>query len=431
MRATVLLTSLLVLAGAACDKSSSTKTEPSAAPSQAPPSVVNAKLGCIAIKEGGWVIPSTLGPGDLTLAASRGKELLVNATHGKAERTILGQGGKPEGAAEVVTSPHTAAPSAADAGAGAGAGSGSAEALTWASASLFEGSLATVALGATRAGDAGCGGATMGVDLAFPPAATRADAGLGETPHPSAVQGCKLAAGFAGAAAGDRAVSVTTTTSPAGIDALLYEAGKTRTVHVDAIAKDGVIASPAAAVGDTWVAVAWTASTAGSAPELRLSRIEKDGTKAEKFFLLDKGVVGAPAIAFEHDMLHVVWASRAGDRHPVVLRWTKWAGKGNPTEPQILATGGTSPSHPAIALQPNGRFLVAWMEGDDKSGVVKAGASRVNILHAVTNADVVSNPGTNARDPAVALDGPTPFVVWNEATPKTHEIRATTLRCIE
>lgn len=395
---------------AACDKSGpSGKTEPSSrsAPSMTV-SVVNARLGCSPIKEGGHVLQGTLEPGVVTVAAARGTALVVNASSAKAERVLLGQGGAPEGPMQPVTEAH---------------GDGEpGEALTWASASLFEGGLATIALGASLVSVAGGSGRCAGGLMVAVPATKKA----GEVPKTLATGGCKLASSFVGAARGDFAVGISG--GPRGattVDAIVSGGGKTGSVRVDT-GRVGDADSPAVAVGETWAAVAWRSTRGDSPGELRLARLEKDGAKLDKPLVLDTGALGAAALAFEGDTVHVVWSSRTSGKEPYALRWAKWTGKGKPTAPQVLSTRGSAARHPALAVEPSGLFLIAWVEGDDERGVVKAGASKVNLLHAVTSASEVSNPGARARHPAVAVEGPTTYVVWTEST-----LRATTLRCVE
>jgi hypothetical protein len=147
--------------------------------------------------------------------------------------------------------------------------------------------------------------------------------------------------------------------------------------------------------------------------------------------VIDKGDVGAPTLAFVDDTLHVVWASRSSDKESYVLRWTKLSDTGVLSPIQRLSTGVGSAFAPALAIDENGRFLVAWMEGDDKRGIVKVGVSRRGMAAAVALARPVSNEATNARDPEVGLDKNAMFLVWQEYGKNTQELRAATLECLE
>jgi hypothetical protein len=419
-----------VLVVAACDppkpqpRPQATTSVATASPTQ---TVVNAKLGCIAAVRGGHALGGRSAPGFTSIAAARGKALVVHwrasapqadaaepAEEISSERVVLDGAAKPLGPMTPVADAN-----AADAGPSP---------LTWASASTFGGELTSLSYGITRVPAAGCRDARVAWSSGEQAATTAAS------------DTCKLATSFAGAGRGELAVLAlngpTAAESQRGktsaIDAIVLSGGSTRTTRLHSLGAGGSDAL-AAALGVTWAAVAWRTGTDG-AHELYLAGVDKAGvTTSPKPVSLDKGMVGAPALAFEGDTVHVVWAARRDDRSPYQLRWAKWDGKGAPTQAQTLSTRGGPAFAPAIAVQPGGRFVVAWTEGDEKAGVVKGGSSRVNILAAVLGADALSTPGVDARAPEVAVDGDTSYVVWHESADKARPegLRATTLRCIE
>jgi hypothetical protein len=231
----------------------------------------------------------------------------------------------------------------------------------------------------------------------------------------------------------DGRLAIAVTTSADRIQAVVDAAGRARTVRIEAIPRDAAnpasFDGPAAAAGDGWGAVAYR-STRSGVSEIHLVALDANGMKG-KPVLLDSGLVGAPSLAFHGDTLHVVWAKRESTTSPDVLRVATWRAGGVPTPPQRLMTIGRSAFAPSLAIDGEA-FALAWMEGDATNGVVKAGMSRVSLVGAMTHAGIVSSgSAANARDPAIALDGDSAWVVWKELSAKKSELRATALDCIE
>jgi len=423
---------------------------------------------CRAVVPGGRPLAGKLEPGQVTVAVAGGRALVINTLFqrararataagtpdaplesAKSERVVLASSGLPDGPFEPIIAPH-------------GPGEGSCCALTWAAATRWKAGLASVSYGTSREGSSVCRGGTLLLE------APDAPIHLGEP-------GCRFASSFAAAGLGDLAVAFLdgptevpreAARGPAVADAILHVAGKPPiTIRLepppsaaDAGAGDAgsragaardagapsasaTVDAPAAAVGSGLVAVAFRVSTAEDARALHVARIQPNGILVGAVEILDRGAVGAPTLAFDGaDTLHVVWAvrPRGGDRY--VLRWARLPA-GAPASAGtrgVLSLAGAAPTSgsasasafaPALAIR-GGRTLLAWMEGGDRDGVVKAGASREGLQAAADAAVVLSSPGANARDPEVGLDDDTLFAVWSESTSASFpELHATTLRC--
>lgn len=418
---------------AGASSASASASSDGAAPSSSTPTGIMAAPGCRARTTGGAALAGKLEAGNITVAVAGGKALVVNTVFkdprkldntepdtamesAKSERVVLASNGLPDGPFEPVIEPH-------------GADEGTATPLTWAVATSFKNELATMSYGTGRSA-ASCAGGTLMTKGAGSPLYLLPD------------KHCRFASFLAGAGRGDLAIAlvdgptqipITVKTWPAIAEAVVWSGGKATSISLESESHPGQVArieAPAAAVGKSRVAVAYRVVRPG-ARELHVTLLDTSGKRIGKTEILEKGDVGAPTIAFEGDDLHVVWASRSADKEPYALRWTKLTGTGPLPAPQRLLTPMGAAFAPALAIDETGRFLIAWMEGDEKQGAVKVGLSRRGIAAAVALASVVSNPKANARDPEVGLDRTTQFVVWQEYSSTTAELRAASLECRE
>ncbi len=207
------------------------------------------------------------------------------------------------------------------------------------------------------------------------------------------------------------------------LDIVVYSAGKSKRLRAP-----GIDIAGAAAVGTQLVAVAGrTRPGGGKLPSLVVLRVGRDGKRVGSMQVLDTALLGAPAIAFDGDTLYAVWARRAKEGDPYELAYSKWNASAVAPDPMKKLPTSSSSFAPALAFE-GGKALFAWMEGDAKRGVVKAGAA-ASVERAFECAVPLSNEGVNARDPEVALDDHTAFVVWQELPGTREELRATTLEC--
>lgn len=440
-RAALIALGLAALAASGCEEKKVAPPSNGGAPADAmtiPPAasgVVSAHPGCEAVVQGGAKLAGMLDPGVVSVAVLKGKALIVNTIFkqagpsgdggaadavetANASRTILSAvTGALESKPEPITEPH---PKDEPAG----------SPLTWGIATTFGDELSTLSLGTTRSGARGCGGGTVMLK----------GAGAGEG---KAIAGghCHFSTTLAGGARGDVAIAVTDgIVDPAkgsvpAVDAIVFSAGKAKPVRLESFAVPGTAATErpkvdalAAAASAGSVAAAFRV-TRGAVQELHVVKLAPDGKQEGKVEVIDRGVIGAPALAFEGDTLHLVWATRASEKDAYSLHWTKWAKGGAPQAHQRLGTGVVSAYSPSLAID-GSRFLLAWTEGD-KLGVVKAGASNSGLTGALALAGVISNAGIDAKTPRVALDRGSMFIVWEELAEKTKELRASPIRCQE
>jgi hypothetical protein len=127
------------------------------------------------------------------------------------------------------------------------------------------------------------------------------------------------------------------------------------------------------------------------------------------------GDVGAPTLAVRGDLVVAVWAQRDTRRAPYTLRTATMdlARATQPPAPQVIATGPTSAFAPSL-VDVGGRWVLAWMEGDDRVATVRVGATWAALPEAAAHAVTVSTPGTNARDPELAAGGAQAWIAWTE-----------------
>lgn len=169
---------------------------------------------------------------------------------------------------------------------------------------------------------------------------------------------------------------------------------------------------------------------------LMLLRVSAQGQRVGAPVVLSSTRPGAPTIAWEGADLVVVWASRARASQPFRLQRLRWDPSTPPPAPAALATGDASAFAPSLSVRA-GRYALAWMEGDDRHGVIRAGVSSTSVEDAIAHAVTVSATDGNARDPEIAVGERDAWVVWQEVIPTPPPSRAApdaharivTLRC--
>ncbi len=145
------------------------------------------------------------------------------------------------------------------------------------------------------------------------------------------------------------------------------------------------------------------------------------------------GQVGSPAIAVSDDTIVVAWADRAGAESPWQVRWTKAPIGGAAAEPSTftLPAGGLGEQamSPALAGLGKGRFVMAWTEGPVAKHQVRAIAID-ETSKPMGEALTVSDASVNAGQPQVSV-GPDGrgVVAFLGAKGRVYELRAASLRC--
>lgn len=161
--------------------------------------------------------------------------------------------------------------------------------------------------------------------------------------------------------------------------------------------------------GDTSVVV-WR-----TAQGLSLRRVEMGVPQPSPATPWIAGDVGAPTLALRGDLVVAVWAQRDAPRAPYTLRTATLdlSRALQAPAPQMIPTGPTSAFAPSL-VDVGGRWVLAWMEGDDRVATVRVGATWGALPEAAAHAITVSTPGTNARDPELAAGGTQAWIGWTE-----------------
>lgn len=374
---------------------------------------VRAQPGCHATMVGGTL--AKVASGALSLAVVKDRALLVatlpvGAGGARAERVVLDRMGAPLTAVEPVTDALPAGPGVA----------------TFAAAVAEDARLTTLTYAARHPTPLDCADGLLVSKIAAPGAARR------ELTH-----SCRASTMFVGAARGPLGIAFLDgptkadgdpTAAPAIADVVVFSGLSSSESRVETI-RGGTIANAATAAGATSVAAAYVVAH-GTTRELHVMQLGKDGKAATKVEVFDKENVGTVTVAYEGDVLHVVWSSFVPERDRFVLRWSKWLAGAAPTATQTIGTGVLSAVTPSLAID-RGRFMLAWANGDEKATTVKVGASTNGLIAVSGLASVISTPGAVASDPVVALDGDTMFVAWKELGAAEPEMRATSVSCRE
>ena len=194
-------------------------------------------------------------------------------------------------------------------------------------------------------------------------------------------------------------------------------------VRGDVLAKGADLRSPAAAASKDFRVAAFR-----STRHVHVAWVARDGSADGAIAELGAGDVGAPAVAIEGDMLHVVWAQRASNVEGYRLEYTTWRhGDPKPSAPRTLDTGRRAAFAPTIAARPR-ELALAWMEEEGGKSTVRAGIG-VDPEAAIAVAGDLSTPGVSGRDPELALAAGRFTIVWMEyATPKG-DVHAAAISC--
>jgi hypothetical protein len=160
----------------------------------------------------------------------------------------------------------------------------------------------------------------------------------------------------------------------------------------DAMREDRTLGLALRSSGAVWVGTA--AGSSALAAKGELSRIVGLGTG-----------VGSPAIAINDGAVFVAWADRSASTDPWRLRWVRFGAGDPPGEAHAFVPpaggGGDSVMSPGVAPLPGGRFLLVWTEGPAKQRAVRAltlaaDGSPVGPPLAVSNAGINAGQGQAA-----------------------------------
>ena len=134
-------------------------------------------------------------------------------------------------------------------------------------------------------------------------------------------------------------------------------------------------------------------------PDGDLSKIDGLGQGA--------GTLGSPSLASSGDRVIVAWADRAGTDADWTVRWTTVKPHGTTAQASALVVPAGGPGgnimSPAVASLGGGRFLLAWTEGSTASHQVRALTFGADGTPSATPLSI-SASGDNAGQPAIALN---------------------------
>lgn len=170
---------------------------------------------------------------------------------------------------------------------------------------------------------------------------------------------------------------------------------------------DMLDAAPALAMGDQGGIGAYRSNGA-----IHVVFVDAAGGLAAPPVQIDRGEVGAPAVAVADGKAVVVWAKRAGKSAPYVLQWTTtdltkreipktrtWATSGSAFAPSVVTDGATA--------------AVTWMEGNDTSqGRVLFARAPLDREAPLEGLKVSIDAESNARDPEISGPVGAPTVVY-------------------
>jgi hypothetical protein len=394
--AVAVLAVFFAMRGGACNDKKSGATDGGAdddAAADAAAHVVHGRPGCHPTLEGGTL--AKVAPGTLSLAVVKDRALLVSTNGARAERIALDRMGAATGAVESDTDALAPATGV----------------TIFAAATALDGYLGTLTYAARRPTPADCADGLLVTKL-FEAGAPRREI---------LAHSCRAASLLAAATRGSLGIAVLDgatkadgdpKTAPAVADVVVIAGLTSAQARVETTGEGATIAQAAAAAGATSVAAAWVVAHGGTR-ELHVVQLGANGKTTTKVEVLDKENVGTVTLAYEGDVLHVVWSSFVPQRNRSVLRWSKWLAGAEPSAAQTIGTGVLSAVTPSLAID-RGRFMLAWANGDEKETTVKVGASTSGIAAIAGLANVVSTPTVHAREPVVALDGDAMFVAWKE-----------------
>jgi hypothetical protein len=144
-------------------------------------------------------------------------------------------------------------------------------------------------------------------------------------------------------------------------------------------------------------------------------------------------VVGSPAVAVNDGVVLVAWADRPSSEDPWRLRWTRFDAGSAPGTPRTFvppAGGkGEQAMSPGIASLSGGRFLLVWTEGPAAGHDVRAlTLARDGVP--IGGPLVLSNPGVNAGQgqAAIAASGKG-VVAFLESSGSGFQVMATPIAC--
>ncbi len=184
--------------------------------------------------------------------------------------------------------------------------------------------------------------------------------------------------------------------------------------------------NPTIAIAFRNAGAVWTGTvggTGGLAPVGPLSHIDGLGT-----------AIGSPAIAISNSVVVVAWADRASNDAPWRLRWTHFSAGSAPEAPAdfVPPEGGKGAPYmsPALATVPGGRFLLVWTEGSGTAHVVRA--QTLSLEGARIGPPLELSPdGANAGQAQAAVgDGGSGVVAFLQSGAKGFAVAATAITCV-
>jgi hypothetical protein len=144
-------------------------------------------------------------------------------------------------------------------------------------------------------------------------------------------------------------------------------------------------------------------------------------------------VVGSPAVAIGDGVVMVAWADRASADEPWRLRWVHFKAGEAPGQPSVFrppAGGkGEQAMSPGLTALSGGRFLLVWTEGPTSGHDVRAQTLSAD-GRPIGAPLVVSGEGTNAGQGQAAMNGAGKGIIaFLESRGDGFEVAATSIAC--
>lgn len=179
----------------------------------------------------------------------------------------------------------------------------------------------------------------------------------------------------------------------------------------------GIASGPRVAVGSSGRAtVVWRhyGQSGRDGPiSVRAARLSKGGKPGKIVTLSETKRNASPRVAIDsRDRAVVVWQALKGNGR---IEWTRLRPDGSKTRVRVLAAPPGGAGEPELAIDTAGRATVAWVNfgrAGARSSHSRITSTRIPLAGRPSSSQPLSAAGHDASDPALAITGDRPTVVW-------------------